>query len=691
MARSHSMYDFGKRIRFQAKEKDNDVHLMLSRTAEKGNEVPLRFSKMCVVSTDRPWKLLPQKLKSVSLTGASGSLQIIGRSECFETSLAFSFRGRLLQVCSRWLCTSPVHVENASVAIALELHCDSDTERVTMPHILYNDNPSADPKRLVPHFGKHLGACLVSEETRFPTPCVNVEWIQNSTPLSVTFYSVPGNDEIDWSLGCVRIENGIQIIGASGILAFNGKKDETYGAQNRSVPLASGYHCMKEGDVFQKTYLVGLEKAEGIGRGFRSIASSGYEILRPSVAPCLPIDRVIELKANALCNRWHSDANSSGFLCVLPGSVYHQPPYYLFGWTGQNLRLAWCSAKLGIDQGDAELVDRCRKTVDFYVKNSGAEARGLRYNRYFLDEGSWQGLQGDNISSRAYGEATAHLGEIVSLFRASGAGVLADWIDALCASADFLLAPSSLIEGGVFPVVWSPDGSPASTAVTAAGISGVLGILEAYRITGGRCYFDGAVSILERYWRIFGDRFDRPFPGATLDARCEDKEAGIYFFLAAYELYLLTEAARFREWAEVTADWLLTFVYFWHTEFRPDSICADRGFVTTGWPGVSVQNHHLDVFFPAYELSDFGRRTANARYEHLGRMVFDAWSHGICRTPGDWEHDIPGEQGEQFFQTNYVQGPFSSDSWRGGYNCWNPSWIIALVLEAALKFNDMRL
>ena len=108
----------------------------------------------------------------------------------------------------------------------------------------------------------------------------------------------------------------------------------------------------------------------------------------------------------------------------------------------------------------------------------------------------------------------------------------------------------------------------------------------------------------------------------------------------------------------------------------------------TGWPGVSVQNHHLDVFFPAYELHDFGRRIGNPRYEQTGRMVFDAWSHGICRAPGDWEHQVPGEQGEQFYQTNWGRARPNVPwiAWRGGYNPWNPSWIIGLVLDAALRF-----
>ena len=63
-----------------------------------------------------------------------------------------------------------------------------------------------------------------------------------------------------------------------------------------------------------------------------------------------------------------------------------------------------------------------------------------------------------------------------------------------------------------------------------------------------------------------------------------------------------------------------------------------------------------------------------------------AWSHGIVRYPGDWNLVTPGEQSEQFFQTNYMQGPFEQTIWRGGTNVWNPVWIVALVLSAALSF-----
>jgi len=160
--------------------------------------------------------------------------------------------------------------------------------------------------------------------------------------------------------------------------------------------------------------------------------------------------------------------------------------------------------------------------------------------------------------------------------------------------------------------------------------------------------------------------------------------------------------------AEVSGDWLLTWVYFWDVKLKPDSICAHHGFRSTGWPAVSVENQHLDVFFPAYEMHAFGKKYGDKLFEKMGKAVFDACSHGISRGTGDWFFDRPGRQGEQFYQTKWGFAPavgkypekfrahfrqfgitgenLNENIWNGGYNPWEPSWIIAMVLEAAQNF-----
>ena len=360
----------------------------------------------------------------------------------------------------------------------------------------------------------------------------------------------------------------------------------------------------------------------------------------------LPLDHA----AVGFCLDMHYDLATERL--TLPDSIYKRPPYYLFGWAGQSIRLAWCSAQMGLTQNNPEWILRARQAVDFYVANSQTPMAGLRYNQYYTQERRWCGKKTtpiDMISSRAHGEATANLGKMIRLFQSAHQKVPKDWIYSLKATADFLLLSGAQTAEGIFPIFWQDNGAPVSDVSSAAGISCVLAMIEAYKQCDDRKYLEGAMHILFHYWHQGGDRFDHPFARATLDARCEDKEAGIYFFLAAVELFYATSDARFKEWAEAAADWIITFVYFWHTGFRPKTICAQNGFITTGWPGVSVQNHHLDVFFPAYELYEFGRHIGNAMYQHIGRMVFQAWSHGICRTPGDWGFRIPGEQGEQFF------------------------------------------
>lgn len=152
----------------------------------------------------------------------------------------------------------------------------------------------------------------------------------------------------------------------------------------------------------------------------------------------------------------------------------------------------------------------------------------------------------------------------------------------------------------------------------------------------------------------------------------------MFFFLAAYELFRLTGQPVYRDWAEIAADWQLTFVYMWNPAYDKGTAFREQGFRAAGWPGVSVQNHHLDVFFPTYELWRFGLDTGNETYIRLVRTIFGALGQGICAKPGEWGFTVIGEQAEGFFQSNF-QG-------RGRSNTWNPSWVISEVLHHALRF-----
>lgn len=58
---------------------------------------------------------------------------------------------------------------------------------------------------------------------------------------------------------------------------------------------------------------------------------------------------------------------------------------------------------------------------------------------------------------------------------------------------------------------------------------------------------------------------------------------------------------------------------------------------------------------------------------------------------GEWGYSVVGEQGEQYYQTNYFQLRYPDvlkylESYRGGMQVWNPSWITAQVLSSTLRF-----
>ena len=92
-------------------------------------------------------------------------------------------------------------------------------------------------------------------------------------------------------------------------------------------------------------------------------------------------------------------------------------------------------------------------------------------------------------------------------------------------------------------------------------------------------------------------------------------------------------------------------------------------------------------------MDAYASATGDQRYAACARLTLDAWSHGVCVQPGDFGFTVPGEQGEQYFQTNFSQAPDSlnrQQDWRGGMARWHPSWIIAEVLSAGLyyKYKD---
>lgn len=670
-------------------------------TSAAAAQVRTTYARFTPISLARPWDLPanPRPIAIQSVDTAGDELRIIARNGLFEIIDRVSFHGPYLSVRRRWKCVAPRGLENVALGTSLCAGNNGPAQHITIPNVLYNNNPSASPDRLVPRLTGHVGEALIVEEHRLPIPAVNVEWQDGAQHLSLTLLAMPSNLDDGDSMGVIVRPWGVDLVSLSGIVAFNGVKDQVYGAQNLAMPQTpDAYKSVQPGQVLEKQFYLIFSTDRVEGRGFRSLVHAGWDLLRPQARPCFDLQKTVDLKFNALRGRWReNDPSCRGFICFpepgQPGNVYDMPSGFLYGWTGQSLRMAHCAleaARRNVPGGDWAYM--ARAVLDHYVSAPSLPGVGCRLNWQNLIDGSWHGIEGssgpaDFVSSRALGESLTSLADCLLWMQSHNMSIDASWRRALVEGMNFL-SSAPMTSDGLFPALFDGPLAERVTTPSAAGITCVMAMLAAGEVMNDRSLIDRAEAMLDRYASMYTSDFRRPFNGATLDAACEDKEAALYYFLANARAFRLTRQQRFADEALLATDWTATFVYHWDVALRPGTIAHREGFATSFWTGVSVQNMHLDCFHAPYEMHELGRDLGDHRLMQMGMGMMQNWTHGIAQTTGHWGYDTRGEQAEQFFQTNYFQGPGDTALWRGGFNPWNPSWVIAMVLDAALKFQN---
>ncbi|WP_427890636.1 hypothetical protein ACQHIV_00785 [Kribbella sp. GL6] len=646
------------------------------------------LAELLTYSAGRPWQLEAPQPDGWWSSRRAGEHRAGFRTGplAVELRLSFDSSDRLdLEV--RWRNTSQHRIADLAVGLLLDPGRGQDS-RLTIPGLIYNDNPSADPLRAVPRIGHTPGGGFVAEEDRLPIPGINLEWRAGRDRRWLSLFSRPrarrsADGQVRYgSLGVIRQEGPV-IAALSGVLMFDGKQDVRYVGKAETSATDDGYLMLRPGEVFTQQLVLDWGPLEVRGHAFRQLVRTGRELFTSPGASGLPVAESIALKTVALDNRWYQSGAVAGYtkFSDIPGNGPVKPAHFMYGWTGQALKLAWCDARLGFTARDRLRVDRCRAAVEFYLAGSATPTAGPRHNAYQVDTRRWTSFRTGSrpmISSRAYGETLSDLADVITLFRQYDEPVPPSWLHALDEAMIFLRGAQ--LPDGTFPVGWRLDGRPAATTVSAAGIPCVLAALKASEVLGRPGLLSDATTWLSRYHDQHARTFDRPFARSTLDAACEDKEAGMYYFMAAYDLFRRTGDPLYGGWCEVAADWLLTWVYVWSPEQDADAPLHTSGFNAIGWPSVSVQNHHLDVFFPTYELLAFGLAADRPEYVAAAQTTLHAVTQGIAANPGDWDFPLPGEQGEAVFQTHWQR--------RGHTNTWNPSWVIAVPLANALRIQS---
>jgi hypothetical protein len=389
-------------------------------------------------------------------------------------------------------------------------------------------------------------------------------------------------------------------------------------------------------------------------------------------------------------------------------------PPRAFGYTqwpgGQSFQYAWCGGNLGIAYGmlaygermqDAVARQQAIATVQFFVRHAEARTPGLYYGDYDARGNRWLpgGFDGApaGISSRQFGENLEHLASLVELGRRLRLPEADEWFTALRKAGDFLLrAPEYQ---GLFPRAWTPEGAalgwpkesaPPPGTISGAGVQCVCALARLATLTGDAKYCEKAATVMDSYWRVFGETLTTPPWGATLDAGAEDKEAGSGMMRAALETYLATQEPRFLIMAQDAADWTLTWMFFHEVPLKPESGLLHEYLHTVGWTFISTQNQEIDVwgYFMAPDYYRLGLASKDERYTQIGRILFQAASQTISR-PGAMFGDVPGIQGEHYNHSNctYVGG--QPGTWRGSQHSVGISWTTAGALYGGARLTEL--
>ncbi|HUS80473.1 MAG TPA: hypothetical protein VM283_04335, partial [Armatimonadota bacterium] len=527
----------------------------------------------------------------------------------------------------------------------------------------------------LPHLDLEPGRVSLYEEHRLPQPFASVESLLDGRRVLVALLTEPGPigplahlDDQWWSLGARVQEDGLSLVCASGLLADNGRCHLLYGSQRQFMPYEDAWLDLPEGEAtISKTVYLHCALPESAGYGFAETMWACWELWRPQAWQAMPATRLRELKARLLMSDFRDEPTHTGFIFLGhtdPRGEKGRPPYMQYGWTGKCLMTARALTEYGLALGDDVPVEMARKAADFFCANSAAPD-GTCYVNYRYAEGVWEGQH-----PRQVGDALDSLADLCRVRAADGLDVPRVWTDFLARCCRALAARYTAPD---YVARRTADVFAAAPMAKCGAMVGDEHLTAAARKLLGDFYERNARDLAEPYW------------GATLDAGCEDKEAGAGFLHSALAVHRATGDAELVDWAVRAAEWTVSWMYFWHTGFRPGTPCDGR-IHTVGWTDISVQNMHLDVWgaFIAEDLLELAGLTGDARWRQIAVAMCKAVTQGTS-SPSDfmWDLQQEGDQPEQFFQTNYWQGPLDAAAWRGGFHWWNPPWIATAGLIAA--------
>ena len=377
-------------------------------------------------------------------------------------------------------------------------------------------------------------------------------------------------------------------------------------------------------------------------------------------------------------------------------------------WVGQSVSMANAMIYHYLQTGDRESLDMGIGALDAWLKYGRREC-GLLDS--LIDYGDWRKLEyppdyqpdpwklgeAQYEDHKAYGKrkfkrdsnglieltidacnnggAAENYFEAYDLARKAGID-RPEYLEAAYGILDFALSQQN--EDGRYGKSWRNDG----TLISGDGTIGcflVLPMLEAYKRSGEKKYYDSAVSAFDYYYSsLESDGFTT---AGALDTYCIDKESASPLLRDSLALYDITGDEKYIAASENIAYYLCTWLMHYTIEYPRESVLGKMGYDTFGSTSVSTAHQALDQyalrdvisFLHLYEI------TGNIQWKEKA-LTFYA---NACQCISDGTMYIngrvrpAGSQDEAIFHTRWGRHgvpPFMPSQWL-------PAWPTAFRLE----------
>ncbi len=578
---------------------------------------------------------------------------------------AYRMEGRRVRCTRRWEWTGTDTL--TEITLSIQYQSPELNKSVVMPGILYHGNPAGERSGRTPVYRGTVGELAVFEEHRFPMPYVSREFNQQDQLFMAAIHSLPspvpfGNKPDQWwSLGVINDTENTNFVLASGPCAFNNERSVIKAFQGGGMmeEYDHAWMSMPPGTTVEKTFYIEVEPIGNPGSGFQRATETSLSIFEPwDLNGMSSFDEIMQKKIAFSLTRYRENKQSAGFW------KYPDRDFFVLGWCGQAMAPGYAYQVLAERFDIPDYQNKVQKSLDF-LSSSGFYESGF-YTWYNRSENNWHMHGSPEWLSQ--GQAMLNMANAIRQGKIKGMKTKR-WEEFMKKAANFHAAR-------ILQAEWEPESTNEGFFIAP--------LCLAYVMYENNDYLAAARKAADYYAQLYLE-MNEVYWGGTLDASCEDKEGAFAALQGFIELYETTQEQKYLDWAKHAGDVCLTYTVVWDIPLPPGRL-TDHNFKTRGWTAVSVQNMHIDVYgvFIAPYIYRLGSALNNKMYQKTAKLMFASCGQLI---------DPYGSQGEQPYQTNYIQTNWRDKpvhERRGNYlETWTVFWITAHFLNAGAMFMEL--